>query len=57
LFGGLYLTAALLLGGALCGLAVRLRARPTKPAALRLYLYSLAYLALLFAAMAADRVL
>ena len=57
LFDGIYLAAALLLGGALCALALRLRATPTRPAALRLYLYSLVYLALLFAAMAADRVL
>jgi heme o synthase len=57
LFGALYLAAALLLGGALCALALRLRAAPGSGAALRLYLYSLAYLALLFAAMAADRLL
>jgi protoheme IX farnesyltransferase len=57
LFGAPYAAAALLLGGAMCLLALRLRARPSKAAALRLYLYSLAYLALLFAAMAADRVL
>jgi protoheme IX farnesyltransferase len=56
LFGAIYLTAALLLGGAFCALALRLRARPTKRAALRLYLYSLAYLALLFTAMAVDKV-
>jgi protoheme IX farnesyltransferase len=57
LFGAPYAVAALLLGGAMCWLALRLRARPSKAAALRLYLYSLAYLALLFVAMAADRVL
>jgi protoheme IX farnesyltransferase len=57
LFGGLYLGAALLLGGTFCALALSLRARPARRAALRLYLYSLAYLALLFTAMAADRVL
>jgi heme o synthase len=57
LFGGLYLTVALALGGSFCVLALRLRANPSKVTALRLYLYSLAYLALLFAAMAADRVL
>ena len=57
LFGGLYLAAALALGGIFCALALRLRANPSKATALRLYLYSLAYLALLFAAMAADRVL
>jgi protoheme IX farnesyltransferase len=57
LFGGLYLAAALALGGTFCALALRLRSNPGKAPALRLYLYSLAYLALLFAAMAADRVL
>jgi protoheme IX farnesyltransferase len=57
LFGAIYLVAALLLGGVLCALSLRLRAHPSRGAALRLYLYSLAYLALLFTAMAADRVL
>src|SRR5512133_1247414 len=56
LFGAIYLGAALLLGGTFCALAVRLRTHPARRAALRLYLYSLVYLALLFAAMAADRV-
>jgi protoheme IX farnesyltransferase len=56
LFGAIYLAAALLLGAGFCALALRLRAQPTKRAALRLYLYSLAYLALLFTAMAADKV-
>jgi protoheme IX farnesyltransferase len=57
LFGAIYLVSALLLGGAFCGLALLLRARPARATALRLYLYSLLYLALLFTAMAADRVL
>jgi protoheme IX farnesyltransferase len=57
LFGGLYLVAALLLGGAFVGLALWLRAHPGRRAALRLYLSSLAYLALLFVAMALDKVL
>ena len=56
LFGAIYLAAALLLGAGFCALALRLRAQPTKRAALRLYLYSLVYLALLFTAMAADKV-
>jgi protoheme IX farnesyltransferase len=56
LFGAIYLGAALPLGGSFCVLALRLRSHPTKRAALRLYLYSLVYLALLFAAMAADKV-
>jgi protoheme IX farnesyltransferase len=57
LFGLLYLGAALALGAAFCSLAARLRARRGRREALRLYLYSLSYLALLFAAMAVDRVL
>jgi protoheme IX farnesyltransferase len=56
LFGGIYLAAALALGSAFCLLAYRLRARADRRSALRLYLYSLSYLALLFAAMAIDRV-
>ena len=57
LFGLLYLGAALALGTAFCVLAARLRARRGRRDALRLYLFSLSYLALLFAAMAVDRVL
>ena len=57
LFGGLYLAAALILGGAFVALAARLLVRPSRRAALRVYLSSLAYLALLFTAMAVDRVL
>jgi heme o synthase len=57
LLGGLYLAVAVALGGAFCGLAVRLLRHPSRPAALRLYLSSLAYLALLFSAMATDRLL
>ncbi len=57
LFGGVYLAGALLLGFIFLGLAVRLARNPSKAAALRLYLTSLAYLALLFTAMALDRAL
>jgi heme o synthase len=57
LFGTLYLVAAVVLGGAFSGLAAYLLARPSRRAALRTYLASLAYLALLFTAMALDRVL
>ena len=57
LFGLLYLSAALVLGGAFLALAVRLQRHPARRAALRLYLASLAYLALLFTAMAVDRLL
>ena len=56
-FGVLYLVAALLLGGQFVRLALRLW-RSTAPAqASALFHYSLAYLALLFVAMAADPML
>jgi heme o synthase len=54
LFDGIYLGCALVLGGALMWLAIRLSRRADKRSALRLYLFSLAYLALLFAAMVVD---
>jgi protoheme IX farnesyltransferase len=54
LLGGLYLAAAAVLGAGFLGLAVLLLRTPTRRAALRLYLSSLVYLALLFVAMAAD---
>jgi heme o synthase len=57
LFGTVYLASALALGAGFAGLAAVLAARPSRRAALRVYLASLAYLALLFAAMAIDRVL
>jgi protoheme IX farnesyltransferase len=57
LFGGIYLVSALALGGVFVGLAARLAIEPSRRAALRLYLSSLAYLALLFCAMALDGVL
>ena len=57
LFGAIYLVAALALGAAFLGLAIALARAPSRPAALRLYLSSLAYLALLFTAMAVDRAL
>jgi protoheme IX farnesyltransferase len=57
LFGAAYLVSALALGGAFVALAAGLALRPSRRAALRLYLSSLAYLALLFCAMALDRAL
>jgi protoheme IX farnesyltransferase len=54
LFDGLYAAAAAILGGVFLWLAVRLQRAPDRRAALRLYLYSLLYLALLFAAMVVD---
>jgi protoheme IX farnesyltransferase len=53
-FGGLYLAASMLLGLAFIGGAVALYQRADRRTALRLYLFSLAYLALLFGAMVAD---
>jgi protoheme IX farnesyltransferase len=54
-FGTAYVVAATVLGLGFTALAVRLFAAPSRRAALRLYLSSLAYLALLFCAMAVDR--
>jgi protoheme IX farnesyltransferase len=53
-FGYFYLAASLLLGGGFIYLAVRLLRRADRRSALVLYLFSLAYLALLFVAMVAD---
>ncbi len=55
--GALYAACAVVLGAVFIGLAVRLLRTPSRALALRLYLSSLAYLALLFCAMAADRVI
>jgi protoheme IX farnesyltransferase len=54
LFDGLYAVAAGVLGAIFLTFAVRLQRSPDRRAALRLYLYSLLYLALLFAAMVVD---
>jgi protoheme IX farnesyltransferase len=54
LFGGIYLVAVCVLGGAFAYLALRLYRSKERRAALRLYLFSLAYLALLFGAMVVD---
>src|SRR5438067_8099603 len=53
-FGAIYLAGSLALGLAFVAGAVRLYVRADRRAALQLYLYSLAYLALLFCAMVAD---
>jgi heme o synthase len=55
LFGAFYLVCAAALAAGFVGLALKLLRRPSRRAALRLYLSSLAYLALLFCAMAVDR--
>src|SRR5687768_10734452 len=52
--GAVYAVAAALLGGAFVVLAERLRRRADRASALRTYLFSLAYVALLFAAAVAD---
>jgi protoheme IX farnesyltransferase len=53
-FGDIYLVSSLVLGVGFIAGAARLYRRADRPSALRLYLYSLAYLALLFCAMVAD---
>jgi protoheme IX farnesyltransferase len=53
-FGGVYLGTSMLLGLAFIGGAVWLYRRADRRSALRLYLFSLVYLALLFGAMVAD---
>jgi protoheme IX farnesyltransferase len=53
-FGGLYLVASMVLGLAFIGGSLLLYRRADRRTALRLYLFSLAYLALLFGAMVAD---
>ncbi|HET6948714.1 MAG TPA: heme o synthase [bacterium] len=55
--GWLYGASALVLGGLFIALALRLRRERTARSAIRLFGYSMAYLALLFAAMVADRLL
>jgi protoheme IX farnesyltransferase len=53
-FGAIYLVSSVILGMGFIGGAVRLYRRADRPAALQLYLFSLAYLALLFCAMVVD---
>src|SRR5262249_57809824 len=53
-FGGIYLAASLVLGALFMAGAYVLYRRADRRSALRLYLFSLAYLALLFGAMVAD---
>ncbi len=57
LLGPFYFASAAVFGATFVGLAVRLKGHPSRPLARRLYLSSLAYLALLFLAMALDRAL
>ncbi|HLB21713.1 MAG TPA: UbiA family prenyltransferase, partial [Solirubrobacteraceae bacterium] len=53
-FGAIYLICSLTLGLGFIAGAVRLYRRADRRSALTLYLFSLAYLALLFCSMAAD---
>jgi protoheme IX farnesyltransferase len=53
-FGAIYAVAAVLLGGGFMTLSIRLQRAADRRSALRTYLYSLAYLALLFIAMVVD---
>jgi heme o synthase len=53
-FGAVYAAAALALGGAFVWLAVRLQRQADRRSALRTYLFSLGYLAILFCAMVLD---
>src|SRR2546423_12386410 len=54
LFDGVYAVTALALGVAFTWLALALQRRADRRAALRLYLFSLAYLPVLFGAMVGD---
>jgi protoheme IX farnesyltransferase len=54
-FGAIYLVASIALGFGFIGGAIRLHRRADRSSALQLYLFSLAYLALLFCAMVADK--
>lgn len=54
LFDGIYAVCAAILGGWFLWLAVRLQRNPDRGTALKLYLFSMLYLALLFGAMVAD---
>ncbi len=54
-FGAFYLVSSVLLGGVFVAGAVLLYRRADRKSALRLYLFSLLYLALLFAAMVVDQ--
>jgi heme o synthase len=55
-FGALYLVSALALDAAFVALAVQLVRSGTRPAARNVFLFSLAYLALMFGAIGVDRI-
>jgi protoheme IX farnesyltransferase len=52
--GPLYATSAVVLGAGFVGQAVALAVRPTFRSSMRLFRYSISYLALLFGAIAVD---
>lgn len=53
-FGAIYAVSAVVLGGIFVAMALNLTRRSERPVALRTYLYSLAYLAILFVMMVVD---
>jgi protoheme IX farnesyltransferase len=55
--GGLYLAAALLLGGWYLILALRLLRSPTPELAMRMFTWSITYITLLFGVMALDQLI
>jgi protoheme IX farnesyltransferase len=55
--GPIYLAAALVLNGSFLWLAIRLNRQPSKRIARQMFFFSLWYLALLFAAAVADRII
>jgi heme o synthase len=55
--GGLYVIAAVVLGGLFLARAVRMRQDPSPPVARRLFTFSITYLALLFGAVIIDQML
>ena len=55
--GGLYLTAAILLGGWYLWLAIKLLRSPTPELAMRMFTWSITYITLLFGVMALDELI
>jgi protoheme IX farnesyltransferase len=55
--GWIYLVGAAVLNAIFVGYAIRLYRDPSKALARRMFFYSLWYLALIFAAMVADRII
>jgi protoheme IX farnesyltransferase len=55
--GALYWVSAAVLGAVFCVMALRLWLEPSEAAAMRLFRWSITYITLLFAAMAADQLI